>query len=89
MYCPSSPHQTHCYCQRMDGGNISDPYYSVIPPALKCCWCGASNMAEHGPYRGGPKPWWPYQSPGYTAPSTGTPFSQPNWSTCNLTRTHK
>ena len=80
----------------MDGGNIGDPYWSVIPPALKCCWCGASNMAEHGPYRGGPQPWWPYSFPGYTtpwigytSPGTGNPLPQTHWSTCNtLTRTH-
>ena len=68
--CLNSPSGQHCYCTRMDGRPLSEPYYSVIPPVLKCCWCGLTQQNEHGPFANPPhNPW--TGGTGYTAPSIG------------------
>lgn len=47
--CSAAPDGRHCYHMTTSG-----PWYGVTPPPQRCCWCGQSPAAEHGPHYPGP-----------------------------------
>lgn len=64
----SNPHSDrHCFHAH------TGPWWGVTPPPRRCCWCGATDADEHGPYRGIPSPYGPL------VPSGGPPWSITCW----------
>lgn len=46
MICPSrNDGGQHCYHSTHHG-----PWLGIMPPPMKCCFCGQSPQQEHGPY---------------------------------------
>lgn len=42
--CPQAPDGAHC------DHYPTGPWYGVTPPQGRCCWCGQTTGARHGPH---------------------------------------
>jgi hypothetical protein len=77
LHCCQSLNGTHCFHSEFGDGR---PYWSTVPPRLRCCHCGMYEGDLHGPF----KPHTPYMTTTGTVTvqiSNNTLDTVPTWNT--------